>query len=163
MEPTSCRNPWPWQISGSLKTRFCRVGVKIDNDQQTNSRCQIRNNAVDQSGTGCNGKPDFCRIPIDRFLFPGSHNAGTGTGSGAIFLPQVFQNQDLNIAEQLDFGLRFFDFDVIFRFGRIFFTPQSAVSRNLRLEEPMRLCCFGIGAPSPKSGQGIHCRDRLVK
>jgi hypothetical protein len=39
----------------------------------------------------CNGKPEFCAIPFNRFLFPGTHNAGTGQASG--YLPQFYKNQ----------------------------------------------------------------------
>ena len=35
---------------------------------------------------------------------------------GGGYLPKLFQNQDLNLKEQLDFGIRFFDFDIIYRY-----------------------------------------------
>ena len=61
----------------------------------------------------CNGHPDFCKLRFDQFVFPGSHNAGTGQSDGLFTC--FFKNHDLNIREQLDFGLRFFDIDTTFR------------------------------------------------
>ena len=63
----------------------------------------------------CNGSQEFCDLRFDQFLFPGTHNSGTGQKKG------VFQcsskNQDLTISQQLDFGIRFFDLDIINRFN----------------------------------------------
>ena len=66
-------------------------------------------------------------LRFDQFLFAGSHNSGTGQAKGSFQC--AFKNQDLDITEQLEFGIRyctvlyctllefgirFFDIDVIF-------------------------------------------------
>ena len=97
---------------GGVALRKCEIGVKLDQEEEQTFQCSI-----EQTGNPdekrCNGKPEFCKIPFNKFLFPGSHNAGTGQGDGG-YLPSIYQNQDLNLTEQLDFGMRFFDFDIIF-------------------------------------------------
>ena len=60
----------------------------------------------------CNGRTEFCKLNFQQFLFPGSHNSGTGQKTGSFKC--AFKNQDLDIVEQLEFGIRFFDIDVIF-------------------------------------------------
>ena len=50
---------------------------------------------------------------FNEFTFPGAHNAGTGQ----MDYPNLrcfYKNQDLNVREMLDFGIRFFDLDVIY-------------------------------------------------
>ena len=64
----------------------------------------------------CNGRAEFCQLGFDQFLFPGSHNAGTGQTEGSFAC--AFKNQDLNIEEQLELGIRFFDIDIIFSHSR---------------------------------------------
>ncbi len=61
----------------------------------------------------CNGSPRFCALRFDEFTFGGTHNSGTGEASRQ--LNCFFKNQDLDIREQLDLGIRFFDLDVIHR------------------------------------------------
>ena len=95
---------------GKIGSRKCNIGVKLDHNEEQTFQCSI-----EQTGNAeerrCNGKPEFCKIPFNKFLFPGSHNTGTGQGEGG-YLPSLYQNHDLNLTEQLDFGMRFFDFDI---------------------------------------------------
>ena len=110
----------------------CEVGVRLDYTSSHTSRC--RRVAGEEAGPGCNGSPEFCRLRLDQFLWPGSHNSGTGQQEGS--LPCMFKNQvrcntfylplsrncgvttfcclqDLDIVEQLEFGIRFLDIDTI--------------------------------------------------
>ena len=96
------------------KIKFeCPVGVKLDNSETFVAECigiPVNDAPV------CNGHTDFCSLPFDRATFGGSHNAGTGLAKRP--LDCFFKNQDLNIMEQLDLGIRFFDIDVIYRWGK---------------------------------------------
>ena len=83
-------------------------------------RCSYREIPADAAGAGglsssCNGSPAFCALPYNETTFPGSHNAGTGEESRN--LDCAFKNHDLDIWEQLDLGIRFFDFDIIYRYN----------------------------------------------
>ena len=66
---------------------------------------------VDDANTKCNGHTAFCGLAFNETTFAGSHNAGTGEQSRQ--LDCAFRNHDLDIHEQLDLGMRFFDFDII--------------------------------------------------
>ncbi len=90
----------------------CRIGVKLDHSEEKTVTC--RREAVDLGGNlPCNGNRAFCRRRFDDFTFPGSHNAGTGQSDYRL-LACASKNQDLDVSGQLDFGIRFFDFDVIY-------------------------------------------------
>ena len=112
-----------------------RVGVKLDGDDERTFSC--RREEIDR-GDGllepCNGHSDFCSLNFANFTFAGTHNAGTGQsdypilhcaaknqvvlilpidiGHGSFMGPDPFQ--DLDVSDQLDFGIRFFDFDIIY-------------------------------------------------
>ena len=86
----------------------------MDNDEKYKASCQPEE--ADFEENGCNGRVGFCDIPFNKFTFPGAHNAGTGQKDDPNF-PCFYKNQDLNVREQLDFGLRFLDLDVIYSLG----------------------------------------------
>ena len=91
----------------------CQVGVRLDYDNSYTTTCKlgVKHNNNDDD-IRCNGRSEFCSLGFDQFLFPGTHNAGTGQSKGSWAC--AYKNQDLNIVEQLEFGIRFFDLDVIF-------------------------------------------------
>ena len=93
---------------------FCKIRAKLDYYDSFLTTCEYFENEIvtDSSLSLCNGRPEFCDLKIDQFLWPGSHNSGTGQQRGS--LSCAFKNQDLNIVEQLEFGIRAFDLDVIF-------------------------------------------------
>ena len=91
----------------------CEVGVRLDHSQSHTTLCRPESASPPQGpGLVCNGRPEFCQMRFDQFLFPGAHNAGTGQAKGSFAC--AFKNQDLNIEEQLELGIRFFDIDIIF-------------------------------------------------
>ena len=94
-----------------LGTRvFCKVDKKLDNEESHSVRCsQIPN--PPSSDKKCNGHKGFCHLKFNETTFAGAHNAGTGMLSQLIADCYV-TNHDLNVTELLDFGIRFFDFDV---------------------------------------------------
>lgn len=97
----------------NIKVR-CPVSVKLDGDESRDLHClPDPGDPANDLGQRCNGHVDFCRMRFDEFTFPGTHNAGTGQGSR--LADCFFKNQDLDIKEQLDFGIRFFDLDVVYR------------------------------------------------
>ena len=90
----------------------CPVREKLDHSENYRTRCALKvlhSNPSKQ--TVCNGNAEFCKLTFDQFLFPGSHNSGTGQSQGSFQCG--FKNQDLNIVEQLEFGIRFLDIDSI--------------------------------------------------
>ena len=91
----------------------CPVNERLDHQENYRTRCTLRLlHQTHDHRTVCNGRPEFCDLRLDQFLFPGSHNSGTGQSSGSFQC--AFKNQDLDIVEQLEFGIRFFDVDTIF-------------------------------------------------
>ena len=111
----------------------CQVGVRLDHSQSHTATCTevwtpSPGPSPGPSGSSpssspssspnsspavlCNGRAEFCQLGFDQFLFPGSHNAGTGQTEGSFAC--AYKNQDLNIEEQLELGIRFFDIDIIF-------------------------------------------------
>ena len=76
-------------------------------------KCDIQEKLDHDSNLGktCNGNPKFCQIKFNEFMFPGTHNSGTGLLRTVSLLDCHTKNQDLNITEMLDFGIRFFDLD----------------------------------------------------
>jgi len=99
----------PWHSAVEF---YCEVGVRLDYTSSHASTCVLQGTESGQEAW-CNGMGEFCQMRFDQFLFPGSHNSGTGQSLGS--LPRcAFKNQDLNIVEQLEFGIRFFDLDVIY-------------------------------------------------
>lgn len=100
-------------LSGSYPSKAsftCPIGQKLDDDESFQTTCV--ETIQDLPDDHCNGHPGFCDLTYDQFTFPGAHNAGTGQHSSITNC--ALRNHDLNIQEQLDFGLRFFDFDVIY-------------------------------------------------
>ena len=89
----------------------CEVRVRLDYSNSHSTLCHHSPSNL-LPGLVCNGRTEFCRMRFDQFLFPGAHNAGTGQRKGSFAC--AFKNQDLNIEEQLEFGIRFFDIDIIF-------------------------------------------------
>ena len=68
----------------------------------------------------CNGDVNLCSLKFNQVTFAGSHNAGSGfcgplrSLGGGLNIPCFSRNQDLSFAEQLDFGIRFFDVDLCY-------------------------------------------------
>uniref|UniRef100_A0A0K2TBJ6 Putative LOC100201425 [Hydra vulgaris] n=1 Tax=Lepeophtheirus salmonis TaxID=72036 RepID=A0A0K2TBJ6_LEPSM len=92
---------------------ICPIRVKLDGYNSIKVACTSKNNTYDPN-RACNGDERFCHIPFSRFTFFGTHNAGTGEDISSISkINCAFKNQDLNVREQLDFGVRFFDLDII--------------------------------------------------
>lgn len=91
---------------------FLQVRRKLDNSEHYTASCQPEKNVEYEEG-GCNGRVGFCNIKINQFTFPGAHNSGTGQKDDPN-LPCFYKNQDMNVREQLDFGIRFLDLDVIY-------------------------------------------------
>jgi len=99
-----------WDVN---KEWTCYIGVRLDYDESHSSRCQLEIlHDTSNDNIVCNGRAEFCKLRFDQFLFPGSHNSGTGQKNGSFRC--AFKNQDLDILEQLEFGIRFFDVDIIF-------------------------------------------------
>jgi len=101
------------RLRGSVRGEpqlLCRVDQKLDHDQSTTVPCVEMDSG--RQGDTCNGDARFCSAPVNAFTFPGSHNAGTGQADR--ILDCKYKNHDLNVREQLDFGTRFFDFDIIY-------------------------------------------------
>lgn len=102
-----------WHSASSF---HCPINRRLDYKSSFTSNCTYEEHQEDQDEKEwCNGSKDFCNMRFDQFLFPGTHNSGTGEREGT--LRCSFKNQDLNIREQLEFGIRFFDLDVIYSFG----------------------------------------------
>ena len=66
----------------------------------------------------CLGRSDLCLLRYDQITLPGTHNSGSGFNgdlkarSGAVFPACFIRNQNLNYTGQLEFGIRFFSFDL---------------------------------------------------
>jgi hypothetical protein len=111
-----------WDSMRNLETNFtCIIGQKLDHSTEYKTVCSMSKPSsgirADHLHLGCNGNIDFCRLPFDKTTFAGAHNAGTGLKEHKVLgisIPDncLIKNQDLNIKEMLDFGLRFFDFDL---------------------------------------------------
>lgn len=103
-------------LSGSFPSKVqqtCLVNEKLDGRSEKTVTCILERRFSE--GSECNGHSSFCTLSFDQFTFAGSHNAGTGMGSaGTRAFNCALKNHDLTITEQLDLGLRFLDFDVIF-------------------------------------------------
>ena len=54
----------------------------------------------------------FCALPFNQVTFAGAHNAGTGMDENHDSVDCFVKNHDLSVEEMLDFGIRYFDFDV---------------------------------------------------
>ena len=92
---------------------LCLDVFRLDYEQRHTSRCQLDIlHDTSEDDIVCNGRAEFCKLRFDQFLFLGSHNSGTGQKNGSFRC--AFKNQDLDILEQLEFGIRFFDVDIIF-------------------------------------------------
>ena len=102
---------YSWHISSWLQ---CELGLLLDGDSSYAVACVYTGSGEEDNW--CNGRSEFCRLGFDRFLFAGSHNAGTGQAEGT--KPCLFKNQDLNFTEQLLFGIRLFDIDLIYTNSR---------------------------------------------
>ena len=105
-----------WTSHRSLGVSFqCDIGKKLDHDESTTKNCirSITEPNPDLHKT-CNGDEKFCQMKFNEFMFAGTHNSATGMGSTWILDCNV-KNQDLNLTEMLDFGIRFFDFDTYYK------------------------------------------------
>ena len=92
----------------------CDIGKKLDHDQSTTAICnKNRNESNPDYDKTCNGNEKFCQIKFNEFMFPGTHNSGTGMRRSVLVDCHV-KNHDLSIREMLDLGIRFFDFDTYF-------------------------------------------------
>ena len=66
----------------------------------------------------CLGRSDLCLLRYNQITLPGTHNSGSGFNgdliqrSGAVFPACFVRNQNLNFTGQLEFGIRFFSFDL---------------------------------------------------
>ena len=104
-------HPWHQNLVYS-----CEIGVRLDHRSYHDTECVLFNssdvNNNSSSGFECNGREEFCWLRFDQLLFPGTHNSGTGQKKGMARCAS--KNQDMDIIEQLEFGIRFFDLDVIY-------------------------------------------------
>jgi len=93
---------------------FCSIQTRLDYTSKHVTQCQLQQTDqwAQRQEFGCNGRMEFCQLRFDQFLFPGTHNSGTGQSEGVYKC--AYKNQDLDILEQLEFGIRFFDIDVIY-------------------------------------------------
>jgi len=102
-----------WHSASSF---LCPINTRLDYKENFVTECQYEEHSEDQNQEDwCNGAKDFCDLKYNQYLFPGTHNSGTGQSDGV--LECAFKNQDLSITEQLDFGIRFFDIDTIYSYG----------------------------------------------
>ena len=92
---------------------FCSIQTRLDYSSKHVTQCQLQQTEqwANKQEFGCNGRMEFCHLRFDQFLFPGTHNSGTGQSEGVYKC--AYKNQDLDILEQLEFGIRFFDIDTI--------------------------------------------------
>ena len=67
---------------------------------------------LSRSGRWCNGAAEFCGLRVDQYLWPGTHNAGTGQSSGSAAC--AFKNQEHDVFTQLELGIRMLDVDTIY-------------------------------------------------
>ena len=88
----------------------CKINKKLDNSEEDVFDCDEKV-AEDEYENTCNGHSKFCDLKFDQVTFAGAHNAGTGMSYQPI-ADCFVTNQDLSLTEMLDFGLRFFDFDI---------------------------------------------------
>ena len=87
------------------------VNQKLDNDETHTVQCKKLSLPRKQSAKDCQGNRRFCGLKFNQTSFAGAHNAGTGMLSH-LALNCYVTNHDLNVVELLDFGIRFFDFDL---------------------------------------------------
>ena len=91
----------------------CSFGMKLDHDQSHNSTC-LEHPPSYVYEDSCNGDASFCVLPFNQVTFAGAHNAGTGMDQNLDVVDCFVKNHDLSVEEMLDFGIRYFDFDVKF-------------------------------------------------
>ena len=63
----------------------------------------------------CQGRSDICGLRYNQITLPGTHNSGSWDlklRDNSTVLKCVFENHNLTVTGQLDFGIRFFDFDL---------------------------------------------------
>ena len=91
----------------------CDVKMKLDHESILNTPCEKIAEPYPDLDRTCNGDERFCQLKFNEFTFPGTHNSGTGLlrSVSPSILDCQWKNQDLNITEMLDFGIRFFDID----------------------------------------------------
>ena len=66
----------------------------------------------------CNGYPEYCKLALNQFTFPGTHSSGSGFSgplrfcqSGSVEDGCIWQNQNRSITAQLQLGIRFLTLD----------------------------------------------------
>jgi len=115
--PDAGRVEWvmlhPWHTN---QVYSCQIGARLDYTSHYDTHCTLYNSTPGDTsnylGFDCNGHQDFCWLRFDQALFPGTHNSGTGQREGLARCAS--KNQDMDIIQQLEFGIRFFDLDVIY-------------------------------------------------
>ena len=108
------------ELRGALRHQnewVCVVGTKLDDTDSVNVTCTEKvevgwYNQTTNDDKICMGRSEFCNHKVNNFSFAGAHNSGTGMSGSIKPLECLFKNHDLTIPEQLDFGIRFLDFDV---------------------------------------------------
>ena len=108
-----------WTSQRYLRLSFqCDVKMKLDHESTLNTPCEKTAEPYPDLDKTCNGDEQFCQLKFNEFTFPGTHNSGTGllrtvlvSNYTVSMLNCHVKNQDLNITEMLDFGIRFFDID----------------------------------------------------
>ena len=101
-----------WTSQRTLGLSFqCDVKTKLDHESNLNTTCMKTTEPYPDLDKTCNGDERFCQLKFNEFTFPGTHNSGTGLLRTVWLLDCNVKNQDLNITEMLDFGIRFFDID----------------------------------------------------
>jgi len=88
----------------------CPVDVDLDHSSSHTTDCVLKEQT--RPGRWCNGATEFCNLRVDQFLWPGTHNAGTGQSQGSASC--AFKNQEHDVATQLELGIRMLDVDTIF-------------------------------------------------
>ena len=106
-----------WTAHRTLSYSFrCSIQEKLDHDESATATCN-RDMAKPYQylNKTCNGNETFCNLEFNEFTFPGTHNSGTGMKRTVWVADCHYKNQDMDMTEMLDFGVRFFDFDTKYK------------------------------------------------
>ena len=106
-----------WTAHRTLSYSFkCSIQEKLDHDQSATATCnRTMAEPYQYLDKTCNGNESFCKLKFNEFTFPGTHNSGTGMKRTVWVADCHYKNQDLDLTEMLDFGIRFFDFDTKYK------------------------------------------------